>query len=75
MHCGDENPQDLILDKEGFAIALGKVRAVLSDLEYRIFELYLGGYSYAEISKQIGRPEKSVDNALRRVKEKLKRIF
>ena len=72
---GDENPQDLILDKEGFAIALGKVRAVLSDLEYRIFELYLGGYSYAEISKQIGRPEKSVDNALRRVKEKLKRIF
>ena len=71
----DENPQELVLDKEGFAIALGKIRDVLSDFEYRIFELYLGGYSYAEIAKKIEKSEKSVDNALRRVKEKLKRIF
>lgn len=70
-----ENPQSLMLDKESFAIALAKVRSVLSDLEYRIFEFYLCGYSYAEIAAKVGKPEKSVDNALRRVKEKLKKIF
>lgn len=72
---GDENPQSLMLDKEGFALALNKARAVLSDLEYRIFELYIGGYSYAEIADQIGKTEKSVDNALRRVKSKLKKVY
>ncbi len=72
---GDENPQSLMLDKEGFALALNKARAVLSELEYRIFELYIGGYSYAEIADQIGKTEKSVDNALRRVKSKLKKVY
>lgn len=72
---GDENPQSLMLDKEGFTLALNKARAVLSELEYRIFELYIGGYSYAEIAEQIGKAEKSVDNALRRVKSKLKKVY
>ncbi|MBE6679399.1 MAG: sigma-70 family RNA polymerase sigma factor [Ruminococcaceae bacterium] len=72
---GDENPQDLMLDKEAFANSLKKICKVLSPLEYRIFLLYLGGYSYAEIAERAGKSEKSVDNALRRVKEKLKRIF
>ncbi len=70
-----ETPQSLMLDKAGFEIAMEKIRDALSAFEYRIFELYLGGYSYSEIAKRVGKSEKSVDNALRRVKEKLKRIF
>ncbi len=71
----EENPQNLMLDKEGFSVALAKAKAVLSELEYGIFELYIAGYSYLEIANKVGKTEKSVDNALRRVKGKLKKIF
>lgn len=72
---GGENPQSLMLDKEQAQDLHRRIRFVLSELEYRIFDLYLGGYSYAEIAERIGKTPKSVDNALRRVKEKLKKIL
>ena len=71
----DENPQSLMLDKEQFALLKRKISLILSELEYRIFELYLSGYSYCEIAAIVGKTEKSVDNALRRVKDKLKKYL
>ena len=61
--------------KEQFSLLKRKIRLALSELEYDIFELYIAGYSYAEIAKDVQKSEKSVDNALRRVKEKLKKIL
>ncbi|MBQ5389431.1 MAG: sigma-70 family RNA polymerase sigma factor, partial [Clostridia bacterium] len=72
---GGENPQSLMLDKEQATDLRRRIRFALSELEYRIFDLYLDGYSYAEIAEQVEKTPKSVDNALRRVKEKLKKIF
>lgn len=72
---GDANPQSLMLDREQFAILDRKIHFALSELEYKIFELYLDGYSYAEIADKVGKTAKSVDNALRRVKDKLKKIL
>ncbi|MBQ4556457.1 MAG: sigma-70 family RNA polymerase sigma factor [Clostridia bacterium] len=69
------NPQSLMLDKEQFSMLKRKIHFALSDFEYKIFELYLGGYSYAEIAEKVGKPQKSVDNALRRVKDKLRKIL
>ncbi|MBQ6703865.1 MAG: hypothetical protein IJN08_03530, partial [Clostridia bacterium] len=40
-------------------------------LERRVTELFLEGLTYQQISEAIGRPTKSVDNALSRVKKKL----
>lgn len=71
----DDNPQNLMLDKEQFESLKRKIKLTLSKFEYTVFELYLGGYSYAEIAEKIGKGEKSVDNALRRVKEKLKKAL
>lgn len=72
---GGENPQSLMLDKEGHSDLLRRICCVLTDLEYRIFDLYLDGYSYTEIAAKIEKTPKSVDNALRRVKTKLKKIL
>lgn len=47
--------------------------SVLSDYERRICLLYVKGYSYARIAKEVGRPEKSVDNAIYRIRRKLRR--
>ncbi len=72
---GGENPQSLMLDKEQASDLRRRIRFALSELEYRIFDLYLDGYSYAEIAERIEKTPKSVDNALRRVKDKLKKIL
>ncbi|MBQ9133427.1 MAG: sigma-70 family RNA polymerase sigma factor [Clostridia bacterium] len=72
---GGENPQSLMLDKEQAQDLRRRIRFALSEMEYRIFDLYLSGYSYAEIADIIGKTTKSVDNALHRVKDKLKKIL
>ena len=44
----------------------------LSKMEGEVFRLYLAGLSYREIAEKIGKSEKSVGNALRRIREKLR---
>ncbi len=73
--ASEDNPQSLMLDKESASVLDKRIKGALSPLESRIFDLYLEGYSYAEIAEQLGKTPKSVDNALRRVKEKLKKLF
>ncbi|HIV02578.1 MAG TPA: helix-turn-helix domain-containing protein, partial [Candidatus Aphodoplasma excrementigallinarum] len=36
-----------------------------------VLRLYLDGKSYQEISEELGRTSKSIDNALQRIKKKL----
>ena len=45
----------------------------LSDLERKIFGMYLGGMRYKEIAQSCGLDVKSVDNALLRAKRKIKK--
>ena len=72
---GESGPEELVLDKEQFHVLRRKIAGILSDMELEMFEMYLGGYSYAEIAEKCGRNVKSVDNALRRVKDKLKKVL
>lgn len=69
---GEPNPQSLLLDKELARETRRQIRSALSDLEYEIFEMYISGFSYAEIASRIGKSQKSVDNALCRIKKKLR---
>ena len=48
---------------------------LLSDLERKVLALYLDGHSYQEISEELNRHVKSIDNALQRVKRKLERYL
>ena len=72
---GEDDPEDRVLDRDELKNIRKKMALILSDFEFEIFELYLAGYSYAEIAAECGKTAKSVDNALRRVKEKLKKEF
>jgi len=47
----------------------------LSGLEKKVFTLYLEKKSYAEIAQLLGKEEKTVDNAIFRVKTKIKKNF
>ncbi len=52
-----------------------KISRVLSDLEFRIFTLYLNGMSLSEICEATEKSAKSVDNALQRSKNKLLKML
>lgn len=43
----------------------------LTGLEWEVLNKYVDGYSYEEISQQIDRQEKAVDNAIQRIKRKV----
>ncbi len=69
------NPEELIINKESYDACEAAISKALSKLEHKILSLYLQGKSYQEISEQIGKSPKSIDNALQRVKRKLERIL
>ena len=73
--CGNRvtNPEELIINQEKFQDIELKMSEILSDLERKVLMLYLDGQSYQEISEELDRHVKSIDNALQRVKRKLER--
>lgn len=67
------DPEKLLVDREKFIDMEDKMEELLSELEREVLHLYLDGQSYQEISLQLNRHVKSIDNALQRVKRKLER--
>ncbi|WP_456277098.1 RNA polymerase sporulation sigma factor SigH [Bacillus sp. AK128] len=69
------DPEELIINQEEFDDIEVKMAELLSDLERKVLVLYLDGQSYQEISEELNRHVKSIDNALQRVKRKLERYL
>lgn len=69
------NPEELIINQEEFDDIELKMAELLSDLERQVLALYLDGQSYQEISEELNRHVKSIDNALQRVKRKLEKYL
>lgn len=69
------DPEKLIINKEEFDDIEVKMADLLSDLERKVLSLYLDGQTYQEISEELNRQVKSIDNALQRVKRKLERYL
>lgn len=69
------DPETLFLDKERMEYLEGQIEKELSSFEKQVLDLYLTGMTYSQIAKVLGRDEKSTDNALQRVKSKIKKIL
>ena len=69
------NPETLFLDKERMEYLEGEIDKELSPFEKQVLDLYLTGMSYSQIAKVLGKEEKSTDNALQRVKTKIRKIL
>ena len=65
-----QSPEQLLMDREQLSTMQSKLKDILSNKEYQTLMLYASGLSYGSISKQLGVTEKSVDNALQRVRRK-----
>lgn len=66
-----EGPEEILIFQERAQHLEVEVGKVLSLLERQVLSLYLDGRSYQEISEQLRREVKSVDNALQRIKRKM----
>ncbi|MBQ8163724.1 MAG: sigma-70 family RNA polymerase sigma factor [Clostridia bacterium] len=69
------SPQDYLLEHELEKKLFYLARNCLSDYEKEVFSYYLNGIRAKEISEKINRSEKSVNNAIYRIKAKLKKTL
>ena len=67
------NPEEMLIDREDLSVIEGRIGQMLSDLEKEVLIRYVEGKSYVEISEEMNRHVKSIDNALQRVKRKLEK--
>ena len=65
-------PEKLLMDSEAVEDFARQISSKLSRSEQQVLRLYLRGHSYRQISNIMSTSTKSVDNALQRVRRKLK---
>ena len=68
------NPEEIFIAGEQTKQFLIKLTENLSKLERQIFELYIKGFSYAEIASRLNKTSKAVDNAIQRIRAKINLI-
>lgn len=68
------DPEKNYIEKEEEKELKNKIKESLSAFEHQILILYLQGFSYADISKKTNKKEKSIDNAIQRIRRKLTKL-
>ena len=68
-------PEQYIIDQESLQTLEDGIERELSDLERQVLDLYVTGMSIKKISAVLGRDEKSTDNAMQRIRSKLKKYL
>lgn len=66
----EDDPEDVLIGREDRESRMRALRGKLSDLEKTVLDLYLDGQSCREIAQRTGKPMKSVDNAIQRIRRK-----
>ncbi|MDD2391738.1 MAG: sigma-70 family RNA polymerase sigma factor [Bacilli bacterium] len=69
------NPENIIVGDEFQMELLEIANRILTDYEYKVFELKINQFSYIEIAQILEKTPKAIDNALQRIKFKIKRAL
>lgn len=70
-----QDPEKVVLDRERLEELEKVIEETLSPFEKQVYDLYLTQMSTSNIAKILGKNEKSTDNALQRLKAKLKKVL
>lgn len=70
-----ESPENVVLEQESLDELYRKIESSLSKLEFDVFKLYAAGFSYESISQKLSITEKTVDNAVQRMRKKLRNVL
>lgn len=66
--------EDSFLARESVSILTKQLDKNLSDFENVVLRLHMFGCSYAEIASKLNKTPKAIDNALQRIRKKLKEV-
>ena len=69
------NPEQILLAREKIQEMSEKIQSLLSPFERKAFILFLRGSSYDQVACQLQTSRKAVDNALQRVRRKLRTVW
>ena len=67
-----QSPESIIIAQENAVMMEENIRKQLSKFENEVLTLYLEGNNYQQIGEAMGKPSKSIDNALQRIKTKVR---
>ena len=70
-----KSPEELLIDRENMEKLKEEIWQLLSPMEKKILRSYLDGESYTETASRLNKSPKSVDNALQRIRRKLKKFL
>ena len=70
-----DSPETVVVSNEYTEELKSKINASLSDYEKKVLKLYISNYTYEQMAEMTGKSEKSVDNAITRIKSKIKVIL
>ncbi len=66
------NPESIVLDKQETEDIIELVKEKLTDFEFQVFNLMLYYFNYREIAQILDKEPKQVDNAIQRIKVKVR---
>lgn len=76
LEAGNEsNPEHIILDRENTSSIEDVLEEHLSKMEKMVLHLYLEGNSYTDIATVLDKTPKAVDNAIQRIRDKVKKLY
>ena len=70
----DGGIEDEVIEKTSFQQIYLAAQAHLSKMEKEVLSFFLEGKEYTEIAEILGKTDKSIDNALQRIKTKIRKI-
>ncbi|MBR4435347.1 MAG: sigma-70 family RNA polymerase sigma factor [Clostridia bacterium] len=72
--AASESPDEVLIWRERERTLVSGIREKLTEFEKRVLSLYLDGNSYRQIALKTARTVKAVDNAIQRIKKKVRSI-
>ena len=69
---GENNPVGILVQEEDFRALCARIRKQLSPFENRVWWRYLSGRSAKEIGRILGKETHSIENAIYRIRKKLR---
>ena len=70
-----KNPENSVINRERSVQLLEEVESHLSSMEQQVLAYYTAGFPYQQIAQLMGKEPKSIDNALQRIRKKLKTVL
>ena len=66
------NPEQMMIEQESLAQFMEQLKERLSKMERQVVDYYLAGLNYVQIAEQMGKTPKAINNALQRIKTKIR---